>query len=275
MSVPRSPARPPRRSPARVTAGWSGRVGCLLVALAGCSLSDYDQRYETATKAYRLMALFQPQGLFVADNRVGYRVPRLFTEEDTQGGAAWSKPSFLKDFPGFRVAYRGQAAVADATLPVTLAVGALTDDQFDVEKVKRDISAGLRDDAAFAKAAWEEGVETGVKSQDGRLPWSRLKLTGKQPFEITVAGNPEQKNIEGTTEVWVSGHPDNKVLTVLVWRAPAEVHGQVKFDDLVRFTAASVLMNPLVDAPAAADPAAAPAAPADAAAPAAAPPAAK
>jgi hypothetical protein len=115
--------------------------------------------------------------------------------------------------------------------------------------------------AAFAKAAWEEGADLGnLKGQEGRLPWSRLKLTGKQPFEIAVAGNPEQKNIEGATEVWVSGHPDNKVAAVFVWRAPAEVLEQVKFDDLVRFTAASVIMNPLADAPAAADPAAAPAA---------------
>jgi hypothetical protein len=245
---------------------------CLLVLLplAGCSVSDYDRRYEQATKAYRLDSMFLAERAALADNRVGYRVARLFGENDTDGKANWSKPSFLRDFPGFRVAYRGEVEAAGAKMPVTLAIGVLTDEQFDPEKVKRDISAALRDDAAFPKAAWEEGVETGVRSQEGRPPWSRLKLTGKQPFEFTVAGNPEQKNIEGTTEVWVNGHPDNKVLTVLVWRAPAEVIQQVKLEDLALFTAASIVMNPLA-VPAPADPAAAPA---DAVAPAAAAPAA-
>ena len=275
MSDPRISIRPPRRPAVRRECRWNAVWACLLglLTLAGCSVSDYDRRYEKATKAYRLMSMFLSEGAFLADNRVSHRVARLFQENDAEGKASWSKPSFLRDFPGFRVAYRGEAEAAGAKMPVTLAIGVLTDEQFDPEKVKRDISAALRDDAAFAKAAWEEGVDTGVPSQEGLPPWSRLKLTGKQPFEFTLAGNPEQKNIEGTTEVWVNGHPDNKVLTVLVWRAPAEVIEQVKFDDLARFTAGSIVMNPLAPAAAPADPAAAPA---DAVAPAAAaPPAAK
>lgn len=276
MSDKRTPIPPPLRPFARRERRWNVVPACLLAALAalaGCAVSDYDKNYEKATKTYRLKALFHPQPESVADNRVVYWVARLFTEDDTQGNAPWAKPSFMKDFPGFRVAYRGESEAGGAKMPVTLAIGVLTDDQFDPEKVKKDISAALRDDAAFAKATWEDVPLAGYKPQPGALPWSRLKLTGKQPFEFTVAGNPEQKNIEGATEVWVSGHSDNKVLTVLVWRAPAEVLDQVKFAELAEYTAGGLGTKPAADAPAPVDPAGGPA-PADAAAPAAAAPAA-
>lgn len=243
-------------------------AGGLVVVLAGCSLSEYDKVYENATKNYRMAALFQDRYDSVADDRLKLSKPRVFTEEDAAGTAAWSKPPFLREIPGFRTAFRGQVAAGDAKLPVTLAVGVLTDDQFDPDKMRKDISAAVREDAALAKAQWEEVGGVTNRSDQSLLPWSRLRLTGKQPFELVVAGSVEQKNVEGTTDIWVTGSPEHKVAVVLVWRLPAEIQEQIKFEELSRFAVAGVLTAEL------ANPAPAPAAePAPAAAPAAAAPA--
>lgn len=270
-SRPRSARTPIAAAPSAVR----NRPACLvaaalfLAAVAGCSVKGYDWAYGLATEHYRLQALVKPGNVSLEGTRLIHRVPKVTAEEDVLAQAPWATPPFMRDIPGIRTAYRGWVDAGDSKLPVTLTVGMLTDDEFDAEKVKRDISAAVREDANFGKAAWEDFDHANQKLPNlGELQWSRLKLSGKQPFEITVAGNPEEKNIEGITECWVGSHSENKVLALFVWRVPAEVMDRIKFDRMTQFISGQVLTGPRRDPPA--EPAPAAAEPAPAAAPAAA-----
>lgn len=226
----------------------------LLTTVTGCSVRGYDVGYGLATQSYRENALLKNGLVDLADRRLVMRLPKVTTEEGDIAQASWVTPPFMRDMPGIRTAYRGWVESAESKLPVTFTVGVLTDDEFDVEKVKQKISTAVREDATFGKASWENVVDARSKPD---MQWSRLRLSGKQPFEITIAGNPEQKNIEGNTECWVAGHAENKVVVLFVWRAPAEVMEGIKFDLLPQVVARWVMTNPGRDPPAEPVPAAA------------------
>jgi len=237
-------------------------AACLLVA-GGCSSGGYDTDYAASVGKHRMDAAFQrlhPEAKDVAGGRVLLRVPKVFTDEDAKGEKAWAKPPFLADFPGYRTAFGAQIEAGGAKLPVSLSVGVMNDDQFAPEDTKRAILNAVRKEPAFAKAAWT--APDGIVVPEGQTPWAVLDLDGPQPFERIVAGNPEQKSTEGTTQIWVAAHPAQKVSAVLVWRMPVELAGQVPLDELAGLVARTVVTRPVPEpAPAAPDaaPAAAPA----------------
>jgi hypothetical protein len=230
-----------------------------VVAAGGCSSGRYDTDFAASGERHRMAAAFQrlhAEAKDVGDGRVLLRVPKLFTEEDAKGEKSWAKPPFLKDLPGFRTAFGTQIEAGGAKLPVSLSVGVLADDQFAPEDTKRAILNAVKKEPAFAKAAW--AVPDGIVPPDGQLPWAVLDLPGPQPFERIVAGNPEDKATDGTTQIWVAAHPAQKVSAVLVWRLPAELAGQVPLAELAGLVARTVVTKPVLEPAAAPAPAAAP-----------------
>lgn len=227
-----------------------------MLIFAGCYSGSYDQDYVRSIDRHQEEGAFQtlhkePKDLVAGRLRV--RVPKVFTEEDPSGGKERSKPPFLKDFPGFRNAYQALLDAEGAKLPAVLSVGGLIDKESSLEDVKKRILSQTQKEAMFAKAVW--GAADVPGSDGGTTAWSVLKLAGQQPFDRIVAGNPEKKNTEGETQIWVCSDPDSKVTAILVWRVPQEVATQVPLDELPILVARTVeFLAPAEPAPAVAAP---------------------
>ncbi|MFM9195681.1 MAG: hypothetical protein ACKOWG_08070, partial [Planctomycetia bacterium] len=233
------------------------------LAMSGCLSGGYDADFRTSLGRYRQDGELQrlratPHAL--AQDRLTLRVPKLFQAEDVTGETPRSKPPFLQDFPGFQVAFESLLEAEGAKLPVVLSVGVLADQESGLEDIKKRILNQVQKEAAFAKAAW--GVAEGQPDSGGKTSWTVLKLVGQQAFDRIVAGNPETKNTEGETQVWVASDSDSKVSAVLVWRVPQELAANVALNELAGLVAKTVEFRPAQAAPAAAAPDAVPAEPA-------------
>jgi hypothetical protein len=234
-----------------------------LFAASGCLSGSYDEDFRRSLQRYREEGEFQrlhQEPKTLAENRLLLRVPKLFTEEDAVGDKERSKPPFLKDFPGFRVAYQSLLDADGAKSPAVLSVGVLTDKESSLEEIKKRILNQVQKEASFAKAAW--AAAEGQPPAGGNAPWSVLKLAGQQPFDRVNNAVTETKNADGETQVWVASDPDTKVSAVLVWRVPQELAAAVPLEELAGLVARTVEFKaPAEPAPAAAPPEAAPAAP--------------
>ena len=232
-----------------------------LFAASGCLSGSYDEAFRGSMGRYRQEAEFQrlhrePKAL--AGNRLLLRVPKLFTEEDATGDKERSKPPFLKDFPGFAVAYQALLDADGAQLPAVLSVGAPIDKDSGLEDLKKRILNQVQKEASFAKAAWAAGE--GQAAANGQASWSVLKLSGPQPFDRVNKGVTESKNSDGETQIWVASDADTKVSAVLVWRVPAELAATVPLDEFAGLVARTVEFKAPAE-PGPADPAPAAAAP--------------
>jgi hypothetical protein len=232
----------------------------LLVA-SGCLSGSYDEDFRGSLQRYRQDGEFQrlqPTPHVLADQRVSLRVPKLFQAEDPVGDKERSKPPFLQDFPGFRMAFESLLPADGGQFPVVLSVGALTDKESGLDDLKKRILNQVQKEASFAKQAW--ATVEGMPDVGGKLAWSVLKLGGPQPFDRVNNGINERKNTEGETQVWVASDPDTKVAAVLVWRVPQELAPTVPLGELAALVARTVEFKaPAEPAPAAAPPDAAPA----------------
>ncbi len=235
-----------------------------LLTVSGCLSGSYDEDFRSSLERYRQDGEFQrlrPTPHELAEKRLALRVPKLFEAEDAGGEKARSRPPFLQDFPGFRIAFEKVLEAEGAQLPVVLSVGVLTDKESGLDDIKKRILNQAQKEAEFAKAAW--AVAEGLPDPGGKTPWSVLRLSGQQTFERIVAGNPETKNTPGETQIWVSSDPNSKVAAVLAWRVPAELAATVSLDELAGLVARTVEFRAAAEepAPAAVAPDAAPAEP--------------
>ena len=234
-----------------------------MLAASGCLSGGYDEDFRGSLQRYRQEGEFQrlhrePKAL--AENRLLLRVPKLFTDEDATGDKERSKPPFLKDFPGFQVAFEKLVDVNGVQSPAVLSVGVTTDKESGLDDLKKRILNQVQKEPSFAKAAW--AVVEGQPAAGGKAPWSVLKLAGTQPFDRLNNGINENQNSEGETQIWVASDPDTKVAAVLVWRVPQELAATVPLDEMAGLVARTVEFKaPAEPAPAAAPPEAAPAAP--------------
>ena len=235
-----------------------------LITVCGCLSGSYDEDFRSSLRRYRQDGEFQrlrPTPHELAETRLTLRVPKLFQVEDADGEKPRAKPPFLQDFPGFRIAFESLLEAEGAQLPVVLSVGVLTDKESSLDDIKKRILNQAQKEAAFAKVAW--AVAEGQPNAGGKTPWTVLKLIGQQTFERIVQGNPETKNTDGETQIWVSSDPDTKVAAVLVWRVPQELAATVSLNELASLVARTVEFRAAVEPPpAAAAPDAAPAEPA-------------
>lgn len=233
-----------------------------MLAASGCLSGSYDEAYRSSLQRYRQDAQFaqlNKEPHKVADDRLTLRAPKLFKDEDRKGEKERSKPPFLKDFPGFRIAFESLLEAEGTQLPVGLSVGALTDKESGLDEIKKKILSQVQKQATFAKSAW--GAAEGPTGPANQASWSILKLRGAQPFDRIVAGNLEKKNTAGETQIWVTADLEAKVAAVLVWRVPEELASKVPLDELAGLVASTVEFQSAAEpAPAAAaDPAKAPA----------------
>jgi len=226
-----------------------------LLAASGCLSGGYDTDFRGSLQRYRQDGEFQklrPTPHVLADQRLSLRIPKLFDQEDSVGDKERSKPPFLKDFPGFRVAFEKLENSDGGKLPVVLSVGALTDKESGLDELKKKILNQVQKEASFAKKTWAP-VE-GQPEVGGGAAWSVLKLDGQQPFDRVNNGVNETKNTAGETQIWVASDPETKVATVLVWRVPEELAATVQLSDLAGLVARTVEFRPLAEpAPAAAE----------------------
>ena len=232
-----------------------------LLAASGCLSGGYNEDFRASLERYREAGDFQrlhQEPKAVAGDRLLLRVPKLFTSEDTAGDKERSKPPFLKDFPGFCVAYQALLDADGAQSPVVLSVGALTDKESSLEDIKKRILVQVQKEASFAKAGWAEMEVRPVGG--GTVPWWLLKLDGQQPFERVNGGVTESKNTDGETQIWVASDADTKVSAVLVWRVPQELAATVPLSELAGLVARTIEFKAAAEPAAAAAPAGAPAA---------------
>ncbi|NCY02541.1 MAG: hypothetical protein EBX36_06415 [Planctomycetia bacterium] len=229
-----------------------------LLLMSGCSSGAYDQAHRESIARYVEDSRFQrlhkePQTL--ADGRLSLRVPKLFSEQDDKGDKERSKPPFLKDFPGYRVAHKALVEAGGVKLPVVLTVGALLDAESVPDAIKKRLLDQVQKEKAFAKAAWPAAA-------GGDASWTVLKLAGEQPFDRVKNDGTETRSDDGETQIWLASDPETKVSVILVWRLPAALAPTVPLDELADLVSRTVQVMP------AAEPAAEPAAPAPPAAPA-------
>ena len=227
-----------------------------LLAASGCLSGGYNEDFRASLDRYREAGDFhrlhqEPKAL--AGDRLLLRVPKLLASEDTADGKKVSKPPFLKEFPVFVIAVSESPKDVAAASPAVLSVGVLTDNESDLEEIKKTVLNQVHKEAAFAKAGW-----TAVDVQPtagGPSAWSVLKLVGPQPFDRVNNGIPESNNTEGETQIWVASDSGTKVSAVLVWRVAQERAATVQLEELAGLVARTIEFK------AAAEPAAAAAAP--------------
>ena len=224
-----------------------------LIAASGCSSGGYDADYRGSLNRYQQESEFQrlsPTPHVLADQRLALRIPKVFTEEDAVGDKKWSKPPFLQDFPGFRVAVQGIKEVDGVQWPAVLSVGVLTDKESGLDDLKKKILNQVQKEASFANAAWA-AVE-GQPDGGGKASWSVLKLGGPQPFDRVNKGIDEKNNTEGETQIWTASDPDAKVAAVLVWRVPQALAAEVPLGELAGLVTRTIEFKALAEpAPAA------------------------
>jgi len=229
-----------------------------LLAASGCLSGGYDADFRDSLERYRQdgeLHQLRPTPHVLADRRLSLRVPKLFDKEDAVGDKERSKPPFLKDFPGFRVAFEKLENADGGQLPVVLSVGVLTDKESGLDDLKKKILNQVQKEASFAKKTWAP-VE-GQPDVDGMAAWSVLTLDGPQPFDRVNNGVNETKNTAGETQIWVASDPETKVAVVLVWRVPQELAATVPLANLAGLVASTVEFAALAEpAPAGAAPAA-------------------
>lgn len=230
-----------------------------LLAAGGCFSGSYDAAHTQSLSRYRDAGDLQrlhPEPKSLADGRLRLRVPKLFTKEQN------AQPPILDGLPGFCVTVQELLDAGDgAKMPATLSIWAAVDEAGGLDDMKKQILTKIQaqKDPAFANPSWS----TVDEPRGGPSSWAVMTLQGQQPFDRLAAGEQaakETKSTDGTTRIWVAADPASKVCTVLMWRVPRELAGQV--DDFVPLVARTVEMK------AAEQPAdAAPAAPAADAAP--------
>jgi hypothetical protein len=216
-----------------------------LFAASGCLSGSYDKDYRKSVQRFQKEAELLPT-VELAGKRLSLRLPRAFKEQDIVGDKKWSKPPFLKEFPGFALGVSSKED-ADAQPPAVFSVGALTDKDSNLEDIKNKILNQVQKEASFAKATWATVEVEPIAG--GKVPWSVLKLVGSQPFDRVNNGVPESKNTDGETQIWVASDTDTKVSTVLVWRVAQEREADLQLEKLAELVASTVEFKAAADEP--------------------------
>ena len=215
--------------------------------VSGCSSGGYDKDYAASRTKYETAAEFaklHSRATPLADGRVLVRVPKVFTKQlDGKEDPNHSTPPFLKECPGFAVAFElllDAPAIPNAKLPAVLSLGAVDVTVRTREDIETDILKQVLDDEdkSFAKAEW---THRDVTDLEGELhKWNVLTLNGPQLFRFLVVSDPTEKRLDGRCEIWVSADPQQAFCTLLIWRLPAEVAAQLPIAELAALSARAV-----------------------------------
>lgn len=213
------------------------RWGAILaLLLAGCGSGRYDKAFEQRLDVYRgeaSLATLQRSPITIGEaKRVRMRIPKQFDAlVEESAVAAESRPTFLRDFPGFAQAYTsgtGLTVGGEEVMP-TLTVGVQPISRGQSDGVRTAILDQVRGDGSFGpKIEWEsrtvEAVAGGVRT------WQRLVAEGDQFFDsfaVGNQGNQEWKKWPGLAEIWVSAEPEQALCVVFALRVPAKAADQL------------------------------------------------
>lgn len=202
----------------------------IALGVAGCSVASYDADYAKAIEQYREavpLAMLQPSPAEFAEGRIQVRLPGGFTSIAGQADPSRLRPAFLENLRGYQGTYERRVAANRAELPVSVAVWSIPTRGGSRAVFEQSLLDRARGDEAFKNttAAWaDRGVSPAA---DGPAAWRVLTLSGPQQFESAVAGNREFKRWEAACELWLSANSDGAIRTLLVWRVPETVAGEL------------------------------------------------
>jgi hypothetical protein len=235
------------------------RLGWVLLPLGGCSSGSYDRDYAARVEQYRAdseFAALSAEPTVFADGRVTMRLPVAFSPLDAE--AAFPKPPFIRDFPGFAAAYEVKLRKKDGNeIRPVLTVGVVPTAERRHTDVEQRIQEQARNDVRLDKAEWQRGRPL-QPTGSGPAVWDLLTLNGEQDFETAANGALLPLSSPATCEIGVSADPKQEFIAVIALRVPTEVADQLPLppSQLVELMARAVEIVPVAEPPA--DPPASP-----------------
>lgn len=229
------------------------RRGWVVLLLAGCSSGSYDRDYAARVEQYRAdseFAALSAEPTVLADGRVAMRLPVAFTPLDAE--AAFPKPPFIGDFPGFAAAYEVKLKKKDGNeIRPVLTIGFVPTAERRHTEVEQRIQEQARNEIRLDKAEWQRGRPLQPKA-NGPAVWDLLTLGGEQDFETAVNGALLPLTAPATCEIGVSADPKQEFVTVIALRVPTEVADQLSLppQQLVELMARAVEIVPVAEPPA-------------------------
>lgn len=201
----------------------------IAAAIAGCSVSRYDESYKSRIAAFREDAVFA--GLDAAPRelaeggRVHVHVPLKFTPVDEESRDASLR--FMRKLDGamaFNVALTGTSGFGSR--PV-VAVAAVPVANRRPDDLKREIGGWIEAERNVKGLKWEQ--KKVVPSRGGPADWFAVPLDGNQIFEAVEPGSQElrDREMKGVGQLWVSASPDHDMCVVVCVRVPEDVASQV------------------------------------------------
>lgn len=228
--------------------GWA-----IILPLGGCSSGSYDRDQAARMEQYRAdseFAALAAEPAVFADGRVTMRLPAAFTPVEAE--AAFPKPPFIGDFPGFAAAYEVKLKKQDGNeIRPVLTVGVVPVADRRHPEIEQRIQEQVKADIRLEKAQWQRGRPV-QPIGTGPATWSTLSLGGEQEFETGANGNLLPLASPGTCEIWVSADPKQEFTSVIVLRVPTEVADQLPLPapQLLELMARAVEIVPAAGPPA-------------------------
>ncbi len=229
---------------------WLGWL--VVLPLHGCSSGSYDRDYAERMERYRSDAEFAAlaaEPTAFAAGRVTMRLPAAFTPIEAE--AAFPKPPFIADFPGFEAAFETKLRKKDGNeIRPVLTVGVVPAAEKRHPEVEKRLQEQAKNDVALDKAEWQRGRQL-QPTGSGPALWDALTLDGEQQFETGSNGLLLPLASPASCEIWVSGDPKQEFATVLALRVPAEVADQLPLPppQLLELVARTVEIVPAAEPP--------------------------
>jgi hypothetical protein len=208
--------------------------GLLLASLSGCGTSQYNALASRGVARLRGEAKFQ--GLYapaqIPGSPFSIRVPVIFTNSYTPNSGhpddgekikpLRMQPPFLPAGDAIKLTYEGTTKDAEGRkVPYYCYVAAGEAKPGEVDKLARDIEAGLKQLFPEPPPAWEE-VDADTPTGKA-IHWRKIRAVGPQPFFVKVEGKVEQQKLPGIFELWLHDAGDH--VAIIAWRSPSAVEG--------------------------------------------------
>lgn len=220
---------------------------CLLVValllFVGCDLGTYSKRYDERmdkSSSIRNTNKDLSQKIYKIGNAGSIRLPKIFTLESSEEYGPEDDFKLARvngmDFPGFVKSYIGDKKSGENWLPVQGYFFVIAGGDKSSTDIQGEISEIIKQRVA-ERAAWEN---TPILGNDGETrAWSKMTVTGTQPFFVFEPGsdNQKEKNLTGRMDLYLRSSDQSHFLVVM--RSPAEV-----FDDAMVLGMVKSYMDP-------------------------------
>lgn len=229
----------------------------LLLALAGCSVSNYDTDYKARVAAFLGDAAFAELDSIpreFADGRVRVHLPAKFDGVDEESRPA--SLSFLRNLEEATPFNAKLFTQGNQERRPVVVVAAVPTARRKPDDLKREITEWIELDGTFRGRQWERRKVEPAKG--GPAEWDVLTLDGDQSFEGTSSGGAEglvDLPLKGSGGLWLSATPDRDYCIVVALRMPNDLDPkpfQAAPAQLVELMARRVEITPPPDGAAAA-----------------------